>query len=227
MPTTYFVEQKLAPLANKYYVYEADASGAKAGIIAFAQQKRFALKEQIDFYSDDTKSRVIFSVKAEKMMDIHGAFVVTDETGRSLGSIRKSFKSSLLRSTFEVMQGGQPYMIVQERSVPIAITRRLWGFVPFLGEIPFFLKFHFDFLEARAGSNNAVLTDSPVTPPTPAGSSPADQPGKTPKIVASYDKLTLLRDNYKLEIFDSTALETVGWQTFVAQAVMLDALQGR
>ena len=194
---TYIIEQKLAALVNQYRVYATDQSGNKTDLIAFAQQKRFSFKERIDFYADESRSRVIFSVKAEKVMDIHGKFIVTDEKDQPLGAIRKNFGSSLLRSTWEILHNDELYITVQERSVPLAVMRRIWGFVPIIGDLPFFFKFHFDFLSAQSQQ------------------------------VASYNKLTLLRDHYKLEIIDDKVLDAVGWQTLVAQAVMLDALQGR
>lgn len=194
----YLIEQKITPLANQYRVFNADRSGNKAELLAFVQQKRFAFKEQVDFYSDEAKSQVIFSVKAEKVMDIHGNFIVTSYEGQQIGAIRKKFGSSLLRSTWEILHNGDIYLTVQERSVALAIMRRLWSFVPIIGDLPFFFKFHFDFLL-----------------------------GNPPQVVANYNKLTLLRDHYKLEVINDELLRTVGWQTLIAQAILLDALQGR
>jgi hypothetical protein len=142
---------------------------------------------------------MIFSVKAEKVMDIHGKFIVIDEKDHQLGAIRKNFGSSLLRSTWEILDKNDTvYLTAQERSVFLAVMRRIWGFIPYIGDLPFFFKFHFDFLI-----------------------------GNPPQIVATYNKQTLLMDHYKLEVKSKEVLDTVGWQTLIAQAVMLDALQGR
>jgi uncharacterized protein YxjI len=195
---TYIIEQKLAALVNQYRVFSTDQDGNKSQIIAFAQQKRFAFKERIDFYADESKSSVIFSVKAEKVMDIHGKFIVIDEKDKPIGAIRKNFGSSLLRSTWEILNDDSVYITVQERSVFLAVMRRVWGFIPFIGDLPFLFKFHFDFLS-----------------------------GDPPQVVATYNKEALLRDHYRLEVSDARVVEKVGWQTLVAQAVMLDALQGR
>lgn len=194
---TYLIEQKLAALVNQYYVYATDKDGNKTGIVAFAQQKRFAFKERIDFYADESKNQIIFSVKAEKVMDIHGNFLVTNADDQTLGVIRKNFGSSLFRSTWEILQNDQVYITFREKSMFIAMFRRIWGLIPVLEEIPFLFKFHFELLAGK--------------PPQPAG---------------SYVKQTLFRDHYRLEVNDQV-LEAVGWQTLVAQAVMLDALQGR
>jgi uncharacterized protein YxjI len=195
---TYLIEQKLAALVNQYRVFETNPDGTKSDLVAFAQQKRFAFKEQILFYADESKDTVVFSVKAEKVMDIHGKFIVTDESGTPIGEIRKNFGSSLLRSTWEILRDDAVYVTVQERSTFVAVLRRLWDFIPLVGDLPFIFKFHFDLL---AGS-----------------------PAQT---IGSYDKQTLFLDHYKLEIHGNEVVRTVGWQTLIAQAVMLDALQGR
>ncbi len=195
---TYLIEQKLAALVNQYRIFSTTEDGVKGEMIAFAQQKRFAFKEQIQFYANESKDESIFSLKAEKAMDIHGKFLVMNEQGDQIGALRKSFKSSVLRSTWEILKDDTAYVTVQERSMPLALLRRVWGFIPFVGDLPFFFKFHFDLLS-----------------------------GDPSELVGSYNKMTLFKDHYELKIDSPEVLETVGWQTLVAQAVVLDALQGR
>ena len=190
----FIVEQKLAPLANQYRVYNDD----KTSLLAFAHQKRFTMKEMVDFYGDEAKSTVVFTVKAEKVMDIHGRFFLQDSQGKQLAVLRKSFKSSLVRSTYELMDAEEKIVaIVQERNVGIAILRRLWGFIPIAGDIPFLFRYHFDFIEPQSQ-----------------------------QVIARYNKTTLFLDHYELEA-DDQLLDKVGWQALAAQAVMLDVMQGR
>jgi uncharacterized protein YxjI len=198
--TAYFIEQKITALGNQYKIFGADSSsGQKKELIAFAHQKRFAFKEEITFYSDESKIHLIFNVKAEKVMDVHGKFVVTGKSGNKLGAVRKAFRASLTQSTWEVLDVNDKVMsVVQEKSANIAVFRRIWGIVPYLGEIPFFIKYHFSFINPS-----------------------------TKELVGNYEKLTRFRDHYKLEILNDGALSKVGWQTLVTQAVLLDALQGR
>lgn len=194
---TYIIEQKFTALSNQYRVFGANEQGEKAELICFAQQKRFTFREEIQLYTDEAKQALAFTVKAEKVMDIHGKFLVRDPEGKELGALRKAFGASLLRSTWEIMKEDEMVAIVQEKNQAIAIFRRIWQFTPFLSEIPFFVKYHFVFI-APEGEN-----------------------------LGTYYKTTLFRDHYRLDITDDKLLKTVGWQTLVAQAVLLDALQGR
>ncbi len=136
-------------------------------------------------------------MKAEKALDFHGKFIISDASGTRLGAVKKAFKSSLFRSTWEVLDSNdQSAVTVREKSQALAIFRRVWEFIPFLGDIPFLVKYHFMFTD---------MTGAPV---------------------GSYVKTTLLRDHYRLEVEDRLVSE-LGWQTLVTQAVLLDALQGR
>ncbi len=196
---TYIVEQKITALANQYRVYNTSKEGVKDSIIAFAHQKRFAFKEKVEFFTDESRQTLQFSVKAEKVMDIHGKFIVQDAQNQRIGAVRKSFKASLLRSTWEILTpNDEVRAIVRERSQGIAVFRRLWDFIPYASDIPFFIKYHFDFVKSSSD-----------------------------EIEATYYKQTRFRDHYRLEITDDTLEKEVGWQTLVTQAVLLDALQGR
>lgn len=197
--TKFIIEQKITPLANQYRVFDTTEGGEKNQLIAFAHQKRFAFKEEVIFYNDETKSQVALSVKAEKALDLHGKFIVKDSSGSRIGAVRKVFKSSLLRSTWEILgPDDSARLIVQERSQGLAIFRRIWELIPYLGDIPFIFKYHFIFNRADSGAT-----------------------------VANYTKTTLFRDHYELDVSDTVALNEIGWETFVVQAVLLDALQGR
>lgn len=193
------IEQKFAPLANQYRVFDTDENGTKRNMISFASQKRFAFKEQVEFFTDESRSNLAFTVRAEKVMDIHGKFIVSDAEGRRLGAVRKAFKASLLRSTWEILNSSDEIaVIVRERSESIAIFRRVWQFIPLLSDVPFFIKYHFDFVNPQDGT-----------------------------LRATYYKTTRFRDYYRLELQDEQLYDQIGWQTLVTQAVLLDALQGR
>lgn len=198
--TTYFIDQKITVLVNKYFIYEANEADEKGDLIAFVEQKRFSFKEKIIFYSDKDKSGELFNVKARQILDIGAMYEVTDSNdGKQLGLVKKAFKSSLIRSTWHILDTDEksPLLVAQERSLPLAVVRRLWQFVPILNEIPFLLKYHFSI--AKAGSDTEI---------------------------ASYEKVALVRDHYKLSLSDE-AKEVADWRVFVALGVMLDALQDR
>ena len=85
---------------------------------------------------------------------------VVDAAGAKIGVLAKQFRKSLLRSTWEVQDAdGEKLLEAQERSMFLAVLRRVWGFVPYLNNVPFFIPFHFDFtLDGQAvGSANRPI----------------------------------------------------------------------
>jgi uncharacterized protein YxjI len=103
-----------------------------------ADQKRLAFKEQVTFYSDESKSRAVFGFKARKRLDLNSGYDITDESGAQIAFFRKDFGASLLRSTFHI-EGPGYAGTGQERSQLVALLRRFT-------DLPF-LAFHFDFVD--------------------------------------------------------------------------------
>lgn len=133
----FFVSQKLTLMVNRYEIRAAGPDGAPGALMAVAQQKRMAFKEQVTFYADEQRTRAVFSFKARKAIDLGSGYDVYDEAGAPLGFFRKDFGKSLLRSTFHLSGPGLE-ATGQERNQVVAILRR---FV----DLPF--TFHFDFLD--------------------------------------------------------------------------------
>jgi uncharacterized protein YxjI len=128
-------------MVNRYEILPADSSGNPTGpMLAFAQQKRMKLKEEVIFYSDDNKTASVFSFKARNVLDVHGVTDIFDPQGTPIGMFRKDFKASLLRSTWNVSAAGRPEMRGQERSQFVALLRRF-------SDISF-IPYHFDFARA-------------------------------------------------------------------------------
>lgn len=195
------VEQKITPLVNRYAVYAADQAGEKGQLVALAQQKRMAFKEKINFFTDEQQTQLAFSFRAEKVMDIHGRFLVEDANGQLIGVFRKDFKQSLVSSTWHLVNAqDQPVLTLSESNPLLAALRRYIGFVPIIGEFLDvalnFIKYHFTIRDA-AGNE-----------------------------VGRYMKQKLYLDHYSLNMTDQ-AFASQDWRVLAALAVALDALQSR
>jgi uncharacterized protein YxjI len=151
----FYIRQKITLMVNRYEVLAADPDGTEGALLAFAQQKRMAFKEQVTFYADESRSRPVFSFKARQGLDVRAEHDVFDEHGQPLGYFRKDFAASLLRSTWHLSAPGID-AIGQERRPGIAILRRVWDFIPFIGDIWVPFVFHFDFTDKATGA--PVLT---------------------------------------------------------------------
>lgn len=141
----FLVEQLWRLTINRYKVSALAPDGVTPlSVVAFAEQKRMALREDFRFYSDESRTREVFRIKARRMVDIGGRYDVTDAEGNSIGSLQKQFRKSLVRSTW-VLAGADETVQAEarEQSAFMAILRRVIDFVPYGEYIP--LPYHFEF----------------------------------------------------------------------------------
>jgi uncharacterized protein YxjI len=197
-----FIEQRITAFVNKYKVLGTTETGEKGGLVAFAQQKRLAFREKVTFYQDEAKTTPIFTLRAEKVLDVHGRYFVEDMNGQLLGMFQKRFAKSLINSTWIIMDtAGNQLFVVQENNMVLAVLRRFISFVPYFGDILEivikFFKYHFQFMDEATNTE-----------------------------VGMYEKITLIRDQYKLSMTDEAVAKT-DWRLLAAIGVALDALQSR
>jgi uncharacterized protein YxjI len=141
----FFLRQRIRLVINQYE-FSLQEDGEP---FAFVEQARFKFKEDIRFFTDDSKTEELLRIKARQRFDPRARYDVTAPDGTKVGEIQKVFGKSLLRSTYEVhsANGGDP-VIARERSLPVALFRRLAGFIPYIGNFADWLPipYHFDFL---------------------------------------------------------------------------------
>ena len=133
----FVVRQRITPMVNRYEIRAPGPDGGKGGeVLALAQQKRMALREQVTFYADEQRTLPLFGFKSRNVVDLAGVTDVVDASGQVIGVFRKDFGASLLRSTYHLEQPGHPVATGVERNQWIAVLRR------FVLE---WLPYHFDF----------------------------------------------------------------------------------
>ena len=147
---TFLVKQSITMMVNRYEVTAANADGTEGALLAFAQQKRMSFKEEVTFYTDPTRTTRLFSFKARHGLDVRAEHDVLDAEGNAIGWFKKEFATSLLRSTWQLSYAGAQAR-GQERRPMIAILRRVWDFIPVLGEVWVPFVFHFDFVDVATG----------------------------------------------------------------------------
>jgi hypothetical protein len=138
------LRQRFTPLQNRYDLVGIDSAGQET-VLAYAEQKRFALKEKVTFWTGDDRSQVAFTLAARNMFEIAGTYDVAAADGTVLATIAKDVMSSLTRSTYTVDVGGRR-IVGKERSAVQALLRRA---VEMFSDFPWFLPIHFDFTDEQ------------------------------------------------------------------------------
>lgn len=147
------VTQKITMMVNRYEIRAVAPDGRPTGLLAVAQQKRMAFKEEVTFYAEEARRTPVFSFKARQRIDLGATYDVRDGAGTPIGSFRKDFGRSLLSSTWHLEAPGVR-AIGTERSTAVAIARRVWELLP-VDWLPSPFLFHFDFKDA---GGSVVLT---------------------------------------------------------------------
>jgi len=140
----YLIEQLVRPIVNLYRVTPLAAGETPAGApVAFARQKRMALREDIRFFADENETQEVFRIKARSVIDVGGRYDVRDAGGEPIGVLEHHFGKSLLRTTWRIRSpADEELAVAQEKNQMLAIARRVVDFVPY-GEL---VPIPYDFL---------------------------------------------------------------------------------
>jgi hypothetical protein len=191
------IQQKLTVFTNIYEVFDASEGIQSEKLIAFAEQAKLKIKEKISFYSDASKSNLLFTLRAEKVIDVHGSYFIEDGNGGLIGFIKKDFKRSLFQSSWLVSnQAGVEVLRFEEDNPLVAILRRIADFIP-VGDLIKFFPYHFAVTEVASGNQ-----------------------------VGRYQKVSVFRDRYVLHLDENVSAAT-DQRLLIGMSIALDALQSR
>jgi hypothetical protein len=139
----FFVDQLIRPIVNLYRISTLGADGSGPGQpLAFVRQKKLAIKEDIRFFADETEAEELFRIKARAVFEVRGRYDVTTPEGERIGLVEKVFGISLVRSTWRIYDANeQQVALAQEKSIPLAVLRRVIDLVPYGTLIPIVFQF--------------------------------------------------------------------------------------
>nr|CAA9321563.1 MAG: hypothetical protein AVDCRST_MAG46-860 [uncultured Nocardioidaceae bacterium] len=195
----FLLRQKWTMVINRYIFSLPNLDDEEGWTIAFVEQKRFKFKEDIRFYTDETKRTELLRIKARQRFDPRARYDVTGPGGEKIGEIQKVFGQSLLRSTYRLFDAhGFQTCEARERSLPVALLRRVVGFVPYVGQWSNWLPIPYHFVFTRG-----------------------DQ-----VLVHHVRQRWKLNDHYTIDCRPDSG-RTLDRRLVLAAAVGMDALQGR
>jgi uncharacterized protein YxjI len=195
----FLLRQRWAPVINRYEFTLPGADGAPGRPVCFVEQKRFKFKEDIRFFTDDTKSVEVMRLKARQRFDPAARYDITDADGGKIGEIQKVFGASLLRSTYRLYDAaGGETATATEKSLAVALFRRLIGFVPYIGDYADWLPIPYHFVFARGDRELGTNTR----------------------------RAWKIRDTYTIDLSEDRE-RTLDRRLVLAAAVGMDALQAR
>jgi uncharacterized protein YxjI len=150
----FILRQRFRPVVNEYeFSLPQDGSDEPGQPFCFVRQRRFKFKEDIRFFTDDSRSVELMRIKARQRFDPRARYDVTAADGSQIGEIQKVFGASLLRSTYRLYDAdGDEVATAAEQSAPVALFRRAVGFVPYVENVADWLPIPYHFTFRRNGT---------------------------------------------------------------------------
>jgi len=120
---------KLLALAPQIYVQ--DALGVTA---CYVKQKLFRLKEKVEVYTDESRSHLLCTIGADRMLDFNASYHFRTPEGGTLGSVRRRGMKSLWRAHYEILDDrDQQEYEIRETNAFIKILDSVIGEIPVIG----------------------------------------------------------------------------------------------
>ena len=146
----FFIKQRITVMVNRYEIRAANPDGTEGQLMAFAEQKRMKLKEEVIFFADESKSAGGVLVQgppaARRPRRARRARRERPPARLLQQAVRRQPAALDLEPVGAGDQGRRP-------GTPpfIAILRRIWDFIPFIGDVWIPFVFHFDFVDTATG----------------------------------------------------------------------------
>lgn len=102
-------------------------------LVFYVKQKAFKLKETVTVFADEAQQQPLYAINADRVIDFSARYHFTDQRGASLGSVKRQGMKSLWRSRYDIMDGEQVLMTIQEVNPWAKVLDGLFGEIPIVG----------------------------------------------------------------------------------------------
>jgi hypothetical protein len=141
---------KILTLASQFSVRDAGGN-----LIAYARQKILALKEAVTVFADEEKTRQLFTINADRIIDFSARYNFTSAQGQKIGAVKRRGMRSFWKATYDILEGDNPIMTIQEENPWVKMADGLLSEIPILGIFSGYF-FHPVYLVTR-GDNTPVM----------------------------------------------------------------------
>ncbi len=120
---------KIGTLANDFVI--KDATGAT---VVYVRQKMFKFIDEIQVFNNESKSQLLYTIKANKWIDFSASYLFSDASGTKLGRVARKGMASIWKARYEVYDRNDEYQfIIQEENGWTKVFDAMLGEIPLLG----------------------------------------------------------------------------------------------
>jgi len=139
----------------------ADATGRQ---LLFVRRQFFRLREQIEVFTDNTRTQKVAHIKADRIIDWSARYSFTEPDGAPIGAVGRRGWRSIWRAHYDVFNPGDsvPDFAIREVNPMAKVVDGLVGSIPIIGLLTLYL-FHPKYAATRqTGGPVITLTKVPA-----------------------------------------------------------------
>jgi hypothetical protein len=119
--------KKLA-LAPQIYVRDSEGQ-----VQLYVKQKLLKLREAVNIFGDEAQQRIVYTVQADRVIDVRTRYMIRDATGTDVGQFRRKSVRSLWKLHCEVSRNDQLVFEIREDNPWVKVIDGLIGEIPIVG----------------------------------------------------------------------------------------------
>jgi uncharacterized protein YxjI len=119
---------KLLALSHQFELIDA-----KGNCIAYVKQPWMKLKEAVTVYTDSGMNTALYTINADRIIDIFGKYNIASAQGTDLGQLQRHGMKSFLKAHYELHIAGAKAYTLQETNPWVKVLDNLLGQLPIIG----------------------------------------------------------------------------------------------
>lgn len=127
---------KIIAVAPQIFITDANGNN-----VCYVKQKLFKLKEKIEVFSDKTKSNLVATISADRIIDWSAKYTFTGSQGDEIGSVGRRGAKSIWKAHYDVFNPGDNTtdFNIQEENPWSKVGDAIFGEIPLIGALSGYL----------------------------------------------------------------------------------------
>ncbi len=129
---------------------------ARGDLLYYVKQKAFKLKEAVTVYADEGQTRPLFTIQADRILDISARYRIEAAGGHEIATLQRHGMRSFWRTHYDIEIAGRAAYSIREENPWTKVLDGLFSSIPILGIFAGYL-FHPSYLVTSAPDQRTLL----------------------------------------------------------------------
>ena len=129
---------------------------ARGNLVFYVKQKAFKLKESVTVYADEGQTRPLYTINADRILDVSPRYRVADAGGSEVAVVQRFGMRSFWKVHYEVHQGGRRTFLIREENPWIKVLDGVVSSIPIVSLFAGYM-FHPAYVLSRSEGETPLL----------------------------------------------------------------------